>query len=81
MKIARNDVVEVISGDHKGQRGRVLMVDRAKQRVIVEKVHLVKRHRKQLRGQATGGIVEIEGPIHMSNVKVVSRGTRDSAKG
>ena len=81
MKIARNDVVEVISGDHKGQQGRVLKVDLAKQRVIVEKVRLVKRHRKQIQGQATGGIVEMEAPIHMSNVRVVSRGTRDSGKG
>jgi large subunit ribosomal protein L24 len=81
MKIARNDVVEVISGDHKGQQGRVLKVDRAKNRVTVEKVRLVKRHRKQIQGQATGGIVEIEAPIHISNVRVVSRGSRDSAQG
>lgn len=80
MKIARNDVVEVIAGDHKGSKGRVLKVDRAKERVTVEKVHLVKRHRKQIQGQATGGIVEMEAPIHLSNVKVVSRGTRDSGK-
>lgn len=80
MKIARNDVVEVIAGDHKGSKGRVLKVDHAKERVTVEKVHLVKRHRKQIQGQATGGIVEMEAPIHLSNVKVVSRGTRDSGK-
>lgn len=81
MKIARNDIVEVISGDHKGQQGRVLKVDRAKHRVTVEKVRLVKRHRKQIQGQATGGIVEMEAAIHISNVRVVSRGARDSAQG
>jgi large subunit ribosomal protein L24 len=81
MKIARNDIVEVISGDHKGQQGRVLKVDLAKKRVTVEKVRLVKRHKKQIQGQATGGIVEMEAPIHISNVRVVSRGTRDSGKG
>ena len=80
MKIARNDIVEVISGDHKGQQGRVLKVDRAKNRITVEKVRLVKRHRKQIQGQATGGIVEMEAPIHISNVRVVSKGTRDSGK-
>ena len=80
MKIARNDIVEVISGDHKGQQGRVLKVDRAKNRVTVEKVRLVKRHRKQIQGQATGGIVEMEAPIHISNVRVVNKGTRDSGK-
>ncbi len=81
MKIARNDIVEVISGDHKGQQGRVLKVDLAKKRITVEKVRLVKRHRKQIQGQATGGIVEMEAPIHISNVRVVSKGTRDSGKG
>ena len=81
MKIGRNDIVEVISGDHKGQQGRVLKVDLAKKRVTVEKVRLVKRHKKQIQGQATGGIVEMEAPIHISNVRVVSRGTRDSGKG
>jgi len=80
MKIARNDIVEVISGDHKGSKGRVLKVDRDKDRVTVEKVRLVKRHRKQIQGQATGGIVEMEAPIHISNVRVVNKGTRDSGK-
>jgi len=81
MKIGRNDIVEVISGADKGKQGRVLKVDRAKNRVTVEKVHLVKRHRKQIQGQATGGIVEMEAPIHISNVRVVTQGTRDSGKG
>ncbi|RKZ14072.1 50S ribosomal protein L24 [bacterium] len=81
MKIARNDIVEVISGDSKGQQGRVLKVDKAKNRITVEKVRLVKRHRKQVQGQATGGIVEMEAPIDISNVRMVSKGTRDSAKG
>ena len=78
MKIARNDIVEVIAGADKGKQGRVLNVDREKSRVTVEKVRLVKRHRKQVRGQATGGIVEIEAPVHMSNVRLVSRGSRSS---
>jgi large subunit ribosomal protein L24 len=78
MKIARNDIVEVIAGAEKGKQGRVLRVDHEKDRVTVEKVRLVKRHRKQVRGQATGGIVEIEAPIHVSNVKLVSRGSRTS---
>jgi large subunit ribosomal protein L24 len=72
-KIARNDLVEVISGDHKGVRGRVLAVLRDSNRVVVEKVRLVKRHRRQVQGQATGGIVEMEAPIHLSNVKLVEK--------
>jgi large subunit ribosomal protein L24 len=73
-KIARNDIVEVISGDHKGIRGKVLKVLRGKNRVVVEKVQLVKRHRREIQGQATGGIVEAEAPIHLSNVKVIEKG-------
>jgi large subunit ribosomal protein L24 len=72
-KIARNDLVEVISGDHKGVRGRVLAVLHDSNRVVVEKVRLVKRHRRQVQGQATGGIVEMEAPIHLSNVKLVEK--------
>jgi large subunit ribosomal protein L24 len=81
MKIARNDIVEVIAGDEKGKQGRVLKVLRGQNRVVVEKVRLVKRHRKQIRGQATGGIVEVEAPIQVSNVKLVSKGTRRGAEG
>ena len=74
-KIARNDIVEVIAGEHKGIRGKVLMVLPDKDRVVVEKVRLVKRHRRQIQGQATGGIVEKEAPIHISNVKLVEKGS------
>jgi large subunit ribosomal protein L24 len=75
MKIARNDIVEVISGDHKGKQGRVLRVLPDADRIVVEKVRLVKRHRKQIKGQAQGGIVEMEAPIHISNVRLVSKGS------
>jgi len=79
MNIGRNDIVEVIAGADKGTRGRVLRVilDKkdGKQRVVVEKVRLMKRHRRQQQGQATGGIVEMEAPIHVSNVKLVEKAT------
>jgi large subunit ribosomal protein L24 len=75
-KIARNDTVEVIAGAEKGKQGRVLRIIKDADLVVVEKVRLVKRHRKQVSGQATGGIVEMEAPIHISNVKLVSKGTR-----
>ena len=77
-KIARNDTVEVISGAEKGKSGRVLRIIPDRDQIVVEKVRLVKRHRKQVRGQATGGIVEMEAPIHISNVKLVSKGSRGS---
>ena len=74
-ELKRDAIVEIISGDAKGQRGRVLRVmrkDGKVDRVTVEKIRLVKRHRKQVQGQATGGIVEMEAPIAASNVKVVN---------
>ena len=74
-ELKRDAIVEIISGDAKGQRGRVLQVirkDGKVDRVTVEKIRLVKRHRKQVQGQATGGIVEMEAPIAASNVKVVN---------
>jgi len=81
MKIRKNDLVKVISGNSKGLEGRVLKVFPDTDRVIVEKVRLVKRHTRVQRGQVQqGGIVEKEAPIHVSDVKLVcpkcSRPTR-----
>ena len=80
MKIARNDVVEVIAGADKGKQGRVVRVLRGADKVIVEKVRLVKRHKKQIQGQAAGGFVEMEAPIHVSNVKIVTKSSGGGPK-
>ncbi len=80
-KIARNDLVRVIAGDHKGIEGRVLKVLRKKHRVVVEKVRLVKRHRREIQGQAVGGIVEMEAPIDISNVRLLEKGTPGATRG
>ena len=80
MKIARNDIVEVIAGDDRGKQGRVLHVDHKKNRVTVEKVRLQKRHKKQVNQRAQGGILEAEGAIDISNVKLVSKGSRGGDK-
>jgi large subunit ribosomal protein L24 len=71
MKIRKGDTVEVISGDDKGKTGRVLSVDEAKQRVVVEKVNFVKRHTKARKAGVQSGILEREAPIHVSNVQLV----------
>jgi large subunit ribosomal protein L24 len=76
MKIAKNDIVEVIAGAHKGLKGKVLKVFPEDERVIVEKVKLIKRHTKARSQQDPGGIIEKEAPIHVSNVKLLERGTR-----
>ena len=77
MKIRAEDEVVVISGKDKGKTGRVLRVDPAKRRVYVEGANIIKRHTKPRtlrdtqRAQEIGGIVEMEGPIHVSNVMLI----------
>jgi large subunit ribosomal protein L24 len=65
------DKVVVITGSNKGKTGKVSKVLRKESRVIVEGVNLVKKHVKPGRTNETGGILEIEAPIHISNVKLV----------
>ena len=66
--IKRNDLVVVTAGKEKGKKGKVLRVLRDKDRVIVEKVNFIKRHQKPSGAQKQGGIIEREGPLHLSNV-------------
>ena len=73
MKIKKGDNVEVISGKDAGKRGRVLRVDRDRERIVVEGVAMIKRHtRPNPQKKVQGGIVEREAAIHVSNVMVVS---------
>ncbi len=68
-KIRRGDEVIVISGRNKGQRGRVRVVMPQADRVVIEGLNIVKRHRPQQRGRTRqAGIVEMEAPLHVSNV-------------
>lgn len=69
-RIRKGDEVIVISGRDKGKKGSVLQVMPADNRVIVQGVNVVKRHQRQTQTQQ-GGIVEKEGPIHVSNVALV----------
>jgi large subunit ribosomal protein L24 len=77
MRIRRDDTVRVIAGKDRGRTGRVLRVDPVKQKVYVEGANIVKRHTKPRtlrdtqRAQELGGIVEMEGPIHVSNVMLI----------
>jgi large subunit ribosomal protein L24 len=76
--VKKGDTVQVIAGADKGVEGRVISVDAARKRVVVEGVNLVKRHTKvqQQGGRAgtTGGIVTQEASVHVSNVMVVQGG-------
>ena len=77
LKIRRDNTVRVIAGKDRGRTGRVKSVDPKKQKVYVEGVNIVKRHikprtlRDTQRAQELGGIVEMEGPIHISNVMLI----------
>ena len=70
MHIRKGDTVVVTAGDarYHGKRGRVLTVDRKKQRILVEGVNIVRRHTRPNNRNQQGGIVEKEAPIHISNV-------------
>ncbi len=76
MKIGKNDNVEVIAGASKGLKGKVLKVFPKSERIIVEKVNMVKRHQKPRSQQDPGGIIEKEAPIHVSNVRLLEKGSR-----
>jgi len=71
LKVKKGDLVVVTTGEYKGKQGRIVEVDRTKDRVVVEGVNLVKRHRKPSAQNPQGGIEEIAAPIHISNVMVV----------
>ncbi len=76
LKVKKGDQVQVIAGRDKGKKGKVLRVDRAAARVVVEHVNMLKRHTKANPGKAkTGGIIEREGPIAVANVMVISSDT------
>ena len=70
MKFRTDDTVVVVSGKDKGKTGRILRVDRKKDKVFVEGLNIVKRHQRAQPGRpnAPVGVVEKEGPIHVSNV-------------
>lgn len=72
MKVKVGDKVKVLAGKDKGKEGRVLVTLKKKDRVVVKGINIVKKHLKPGRTNETGGILETENPIHVSNVKVVT---------
>ena len=70
--VGKGDTVKVISGVERGKTGNILQVFPEKSQVIVEGVRMIKKHAKRTQDRPDGGIIEREGPIHISNVKLVS---------
>ena len=75
MRIRKNDKVRVMSGNDRGKEGKVLKVFPDKNRIIVEKINMMKRHTKASKDMPQGGILEQEGPIEASNVLLVCPNT------
>jgi large subunit ribosomal protein L24 len=71
INIKKGDTVMVITGESKGQKGRVLEVDRDKERVLVESVNMVSKHTKPNAKAPQGGIVKKEAPVHVSNLMLL----------
>lgn len=74
LHIKVGDTVKVLSGESKGQEGKVLKIDRSKLRAIVEGVNMVKKHAKPSASDPQGGIIEKEAGLHISNLMVVVNG-------
>ena len=76
LHVRKGDNVEVISGNFRGSTGKVLDVLTRKQRVLIEGVRIIKRHLRKSQDNPHGKIAEREGPIHISNVRVLEHGER-----
>lgn len=70
MNLKKGDKVIVIAGSNKGKEGKILKTLKTSNKIIVEGINLIKKHKKA-NGNETGGIVEMEAPIHASNVMIV----------
>lgn len=70
-RIRRDDQVVVTTGKERGKQGQVHLVFRSKQRIVIQGVNMVKRHKRQTDQRTPAGIIEQEAPIHISNVKLI----------
>jgi large subunit ribosomal protein L24 len=78
--VKKGDQVEVVSGNFRGSSGRILAVFPRKQRVLVEGVRIIKKHLRKSQDNPSGKIAEREGPIHISNVKLIEREKKTEKK-
>ena len=75
MRLKKDDTVKITAGKDKGLTGKIIMVDPVNERVIVQGANMVKKTMKKQNAQDKGGITEVEAPIHVSNVALVSKGS------
>ncbi len=73
MRLKKNDTVKIIAGKDKGRTGKIVKIDPVTERVIVQGLNMVSKTMKKRNPQDKGGIIEVEAPIHVSNVQLVSK--------
>ena len=79
--VKKGDTVEVISGNHRGANGKILQILGGKQQVLIEGVRMIKKHQKRSQESPNGGIVQREGPIHISNVRLLEQKEKPAKAG
>jgi large subunit ribosomal protein L24 len=75
LHIKKGDTVKVLAGDSRGSEGKVLSVDKAKNRALIEGVNMVSKHTKPTAQNSEGGIVKQEAPVHLSNLMLIEPAT------
>ncbi|WP_299000040.1 50S ribosomal protein L24 [Flagellimonas sp. S174] len=80
LKIKTGDTVIVTAGDHKGSEGKVVQLDREKNKAIVEGINMVSKHEKPSAQNPQGGIVKKEAPIHISNLSLIDPKSGDATR-
>lgn len=78
MKVKVGDKVKIIAGKDKGKEGNIIKTLRKEDRVVVEGINIVKKHQKPRYMNETGSIVEVEAPIHVSNVKKIEKEVKNA---
>ncbi len=79
-KVKKGDTVKVLTGESKGSIGRIVRVMPKMNRVVVEGVNMIKKHQKPSAASPQGGIVEMEAPIHISNVTLIDPSTNETTR-
>ena len=80
MKVRVGDKVKILAGKDRGKEGKVLVTLKKKDKVVVEGINIVKKHMKPNNMNQTGGILSVEAPIHVSNVKVIEEVKKETKK-
>lgn len=74
LHIKKGDTVKILSGESRGQQGKIISIDRRKDRATIEGINMIKKHQKPNSTNPEGGIIEKEGSIHISNLMLVYKG-------